>query len=686
MATRVTGFLLIALAFVQAALAAPQSPSELRSTVLLLGNVAGSEVVRTSADGRIEVIYEFNDRGRGPRHECTLALTEGSILESLTLSGHDYFKGSVSETFSLTTDRATWRNQAESGSRALKAKAFYLPFNTTPYFTGLLARAALATPERRLALLPDGEVSISKVEDVVLEGAGSKQTVTLFTLTGLDLRPVPLWLDAAGQLFALDSGWQATVRSGWEGSLERLRERQKRAENVLDGELARRLARRPETAVVFRNARLFDAKTATVKTAMAVVVAGNRIAAIGPEGEAGNVKIPAGALQIDASGMTLIPGLWDMHVHVDAGSGALHLAAGVTSVRDLANDLDEVAELARRWNADEALGPRIVNGGMIDGRGPFAGPTKLFVDTPEEARAAIDELARRGYLQVKIYSSIKPELVPVIADYAHAKGLRVSGHIPAFMTAEQAVRQGYDEIQHINMLFLNFWPNEVPDTRTPARFTEVAARAAGLDLAGEPVQSFLELLKARGTVIDPTLSIFEDMFTARPGNPSPSLAPVVARLPPLFLRGALAGGLPVPEEPGMDQRYRDSFRALVRMVGELYKNGIPIVAGTDSVPGFALHRELELYVEAGIPPAEVLKLATLGAAKIARRDQDLGSLEIGKLADLVLVLGDPTKDLSALRNPQLVLKNGMMVRPEEIYEALGLGRKGATGAKASPTE
>src|SRR6185503_18601197 len=208
-------------------------------------------------------------------------------------------------------------------------------------------------------------------------------------------------------------------------------------------------------------------------------------------------------------------------------------------------------------------GPRITMRGFMDGRGPYTGPTKVFVDTEAEARSAIDNYAKLGYEGIKVYSSIKPELVPIIIKLAHAKGLRVSGHVPAFMTAQQFVEAGADEIQHINMVFLNFFFDDVKDTRTPQRFIAVAERGAGLDLNSERVQSFIRLLRDRKVVLDPTLTAFEGLFIDRPGKMSPSYVAIADRLPPQVRRGFLVGGLPVP--PGKDKLYHDSQLATLRM-------------------------------------------------------------------------------------------------------------------------
>jgi hypothetical protein len=247
--------------------------------------------------------------------------------------------------------------------------------------------------------------------------------------------------------------------------------------------------------------------------------------------------------------------------------------------------------------------------------------------------------------------------------------MRVSGHIPAGMIAEQAVRDGYDEIQHINMLMLNFMP-DVKETQTRLRLTAPAERAASIDLKSPEVRAFVDLLKEHHTVIDPTLGVFEENYVARKGSMSPTFAAAADRLPPQVRRGFLTGGLPVPE--GKDQTFRDSFANMERMVKLLYDNGIPIVAGTDGLAGFALDRELELYVQAGIPAPEVLRIATLGAATVMHRDDRLGSVTPGKLADLDIVDGDPTTNISDVRKVRTVVKDGNVFDAREVAAAIGV--------------
>jgi len=245
----------------------------------------------------------------------------------------------------------------------------------------------------------------------------------------------------------------------------------------------------------------------------------------------------------------------------------------------------------------------------------------------------------------------------------------VSGHIPAGMWAEDVVEAGFDEIQHANMLFLNFY-KDVENIDTPARFHRVAERGVDMDFESSSFREFVELLRRHGTVVDPTLNVFESMFTARMGEVLPADSAIAERLPPQIGRLYRAGGLPVPD--GMDQRYRDSFRRMVEMVGVLHESGIPLVVGTDGSPGFGLHREMELLVEAGIPAGEVVYLATLGAARVMGLEKDTGSIEPGKRADLLLIDGDPTGNISNIRNTVVTIKDGVVFDADALYAFVGV--------------
>jgi imidazolonepropionase-like amidohydrolase len=646
---------------------ARSTPGEEIRYSVCLGNFrpAGLVTYRLEPHGESVLTLAVMDRGRGQNLTARLKLDRDGIPLRVHVTGQDYWKNPVDERFELAKGKAVWSSAVEKGEKRVAGKGFYTTVSSPLQEVGLLAMALLRSPHRRLPLLPEGEASIERVGATRIQAGGKTLGLTLYAISGLGLAPVYVWMESPTVFFGRLDGFVTVVRQGWEDAGPDLLKAQADAVAGREQALVAKLAHRPAGPLVVKGARLFSPETGKVQPGTTVVVSGQRIQAVGPDGE---VAVPAGATVVDAQGKMLLPGLWDMHQHFTSEDGILALASGVTTGRDLGNDTDYLLRLKGLWDTGKALGPRVVLAGVIDGPGPYASPTKVLVDTEEKARAAVARYAELGYEQVKIYSSLDPKLVPVIVAEAHQRGLRVSGHIPNGLTAEQAVRQGFDEIQHITFLFLNFIPGL--DTRTPVRFTAVAEHGAELDLQSEPVRALLRLLKERQTVMDPTLSIYEDKFTARPGVVGPSMAAVAHRLPYSTRRKLLAGNLPVPAD--MEQRYRDSYRATLAMVRALYDLGITIVAGTDGPAGATLHHELETYVEAGIPAPEVLRIATLVAAQVTKHDQDLGTIAPGKLADFILVEGDPTTRISDIRRVILTVKDGVLYDTAELWKAVGV--------------
>jgi hypothetical protein len=365
-----------------------------------------------------------------------------------------------------------------------------------------------------------------------------------------------------------------------------------------------------------------------------------------------------------------MPALFDMHDHEYRWNALLQIAGGVTTARDMGNDNAALADLMARIDAGATLGPRIVPLGFIEGKSPHSAGNGILVDSQPQANEAVDWYAQRGYRQIKIYNSFKPEWVKETAAYAHSRGMRVSGHVPAFMRAEQAILDGYDELTHINQLMLNFFVKPEDDTRTLARFYLIAENADTLDLESQRVQDFIVLMRAHGTVHDATLATFEGMFTQRQGEIAPGYVSIIDHLPPVVQRGLRQNSMDVTAA-NVD-RYRASYAKMLEMVGRLHKAGVPLVAGTDDTAGFTLHRELELYVKAGIPPAEALRVATWNGAKYTGQLDRLGSVSPGKRADLLLVDGDPTRNISDIRHIAMVLKDGTAYYPAEIYKAIGI--------------
>ena len=649
--------------------------TEQRYSALFQGQPGGQMVTRVDADGRVSVDYSYRDNGRGPDLKESFAVDAAGVPVSYQGNGTSTFGGAINERFSLAAGTLEWEALVDRGRQPVPATTLYLPIEASPEYMAQLVRALQRQPEGRAPTLGGGQFSVERLARHTLGGAQAPLEVGLYALTGIGFAPQYLWLreDGSQALFAeVDAGW-ALIEQGFEADAKALLARQQQARAERGQVLRERLAKPLPGLTVIRNVRWFDTRAAVMRGPSDVLLFAGRISAINPVG-----STPQDVAQsIDGSGRTLLPGLFDMHAHIGPDDLLLHLAGGVTSVRDVGNDNEDLARIKARVDAGQWAGPRITANGFIEGRSAFSSMGGIVVDDLDAAKRAVDWYAERGYGQLKLYNSFKPEWVKPITAYAHAKGLRVGGHIPAFMRAEQAVAAGYDEVHHINQLFLNFLVDADTDTRTLQRFYLVAEKAQAIDLDGPRVKSFLKLLRQRGTVIDPTVGIFDTMFRQRNGEPNPSYASVADHLPLAVQRSLRSAEMDVNADNAA--RYKASYETLLSFVGRLFQAGVPLVAGTDDVPGFTLHHELLQYVKAGIPPAQVLKIATFNGARYTRTAHETGSIEPGKRADLLLIDGDPSQQIEDIRKASLVIQGSVAYEPAAIYEAVGV-RPFAAGA------
>ncbi|HEY8878058.1 MAG TPA: amidohydrolase family protein [Roseateles sp.] len=569
--------------------------------VQIHGTAAGTQTITLDKDVTA-ADYRFNDRGRGDVIQARWRLDANGLPLSYEAKGNDYWKVEFSEGFERDAQGlAPWKNRIEQGET--RAAGFYLPANPPPEFMGVLARALLRAPGRRLQLLP---------------------------------------------------------------ALAELQRAQQAADQAWHARLAQQHTHKPKGALLVRNARLFDPATLGTRPGTSVLVRGERIVRVGPDAD---IDTPADAEIMDAAGRFLMPGLWDVHQHFSGVDGVFDLIGGVTSGRDMANDNGPMLARVQRFDAGTELGPRVLLAGIIEGIGLLAGPTDVRVDTAEKARAAVDWYADHGYAQVKIYSSFSPALVAAVADRAHERGLRVSGHVPAFTYARAFVEAGADEIQHLNFILLNFFP-DVKDTRTRDRYTVLADRLAQFDFDDGRFSEFVGFLRQHHTVLDPTMVVLEGLFSGEPARAAPALRPVVQRFPAVVKRRQLSGAVAVPA--GKETVYAQALPGLLRMLKKLHEGGVTLMPGSDGFAGYSLHRELELYSQAGIPNAEVLRIATLVPARILGVEKDRGTIAPGKLADMILVDGDPLTNISDIRRVHRTLKGGQVYDPAALENALGM--------------
>jgi imidazolonepropionase-like amidohydrolase len=415
--------------------------------------------------------------------------------------------------------------------------------------------------------------------------------------------------------------------------------------------------------------QIYDAEARAFRKDMTVVVANGVIVAVG---EAAAVDIPAGAEVIDGQGRTLVPGLWDNHLHLgDDSSGVLLLAQGITSVRDPGNRPEELMARKARIEEGKLLGPRIVPSLLIDGPGERSAQAAVVVKTQDEALAAVGRAKRNGFFGIKLYGSLNPAFVKPMAEEAHRLGLRVHGHVPAGMRPLEAVEAGYDEITHINFTMMQAMPDDVvAESNGEMRLMGPARHAAGVDLKSPTMRAYLDELGKRKIAIDPTLPVIETVFLGERGKLANAYAPFAGTLPPQVERQFKAGGFRPPKDLSRATMGK-SFAKLQALVMELHRRGAPVLAGTDGL-GLELVRELELYVAAGMKPADALAAATIVPASTFGVAAETGSITVGKKAELALVSGDPAKRIGDLRNVELVMQGERLMKADELRAAIGI--------------
>jgi imidazolonepropionase-like amidohydrolase len=326
-------------------------------------------------------------------------------------------------------------------------------------------------------------------------------------------------------------------------------------------------------------------------------------------------------------------------------------------VRDVGNELEFITAVRDSIKSGRGLGPRMLLAGVVDGRGPITLGVNV-ADTPEEARAVVRRYHAAGFEQMKIYSSVKPDVLRAVAAEAHSLGMTVTGHVPEGMNAFEAVEAGMDQINHIQYL---------PPVMIKGYKVRRDTPPPVLDLNSPDAKAALQFFKSHGTVFDPTLVIFE--WSLHPADIAfARIEPGAAKLPPELVGPINNTGVP-PEGAAWA---RAVMRQFLTAVGGLHEAGIPVVAGTDQVvPGHSVHRELELYVEAGFTPLEAIQAATIVPARVMKLDKELGTVEPGKLADLVIVEANPLEDIHNTRRVRWVISNGRVFDAAPLWESVG---------------
>jgi imidazolonepropionase-like amidohydrolase len=434
---------------------------------------------------------------------------------------------------------------------------------------------------------------------------------------------------------------------------------------------------------LIRNVTIIDGTGRPPQAAMDVLFDRGRIAAVRATGGA-----PSGAAVIEGAGKYLVPGFIDVHVHAAAGPFVVDssgprptarlvydetvateiLAAlrrfGITTTRIPGGPTAHAVALKRAVAAGRIAGPRIVTAGNLIDTGPFPGLTTM-VRTEADVRAEVDRQAAAGVDLVKLYSELPPPLVRAGIEEAHRKRLKALGHLSRTSWTE-AARFEIDEVVHI----IAGSPDLLPPERRAAYRAIVGAKSliswlSYLDLARPEIDTMITELARHRVMVNPTLVVYDIAFhrdDPRFTSEQPDLAYAPPRLRADWPWMSAAGRL-APEDY---RQGREAWPKALELTRALHRRGVQLTVGTDApnpwvVPGTSFHRELELLVEAGIPPLEVLTLATRNGARALGVESSVGTLTVGKRADAVLLDADPVADIRNTRRISRVFQAGEAV-------------------------
>jgi len=626
----------------------------------------GDAYMWTMPDGRLAFRDSMLLRGLIFETDETMRIGADGMPSEVVVRGVTP-QGDAAENFSIADGSAKWISQVDQGSAPYSAPAYYLAQGGAFLSVAPEVERLLAAGPTGLALLPSGQATFDKVASLDVEGPQGKKTVDLIMVKGIGQSPIPVWVEGNkffAQLFGLD-----TFPVGYEGNEAKMQAAQDAAIAAMAPATAKKFltadAKRP---VLFSNVKMYDADKKQFVAGQYVLTNDGKIVSVGSSAPA---KLPAGTRTVDGAGKTLVPGLWDSHMHIgDDFQTVSELALGVTNCRNPGGPIElEVSQRERR-NAGTLLAPECWDSVIVDQKGPLVAQGSEAVSSLDETLAAVRKIAANHLTAVKFYTSMKPEWIAPGAKLAHQLGLHVHGHIPAGMRTLDAINAGYDEITHIYFATMQAMPQEVVDkANTTMRLLGPAKYFKDVNLDAEPTKTVIETMAKKQITLDPTLVVVENVTMADAGKPGAAYAPYVGTLPPMVERGFKSGH--IPYLPGMT---RESAQASLDHMGEyvakLFHAGVPIVAGTDGY-GMEIVRELELYVKGGLTPAEALATATITPARNVKADKRTGSIAVGKEADLLLVDGDPEKNIGDLRHVDQVMSDGYLMDGDALRKEAG---------------
>jgi imidazolonepropionase-like amidohydrolase len=611
-------------------------------------HIVGKEIDQCSPNSsgtRCHAHFQLDFTGSSISLDADIQTDASSQPISYSAKGSNSTRSFVDLDVAVEGKQATVRNNGEVRIVSLPSSFFTLqedvPFLTQELLFGYWLRHQ--KPER-IALMPEGEVRIRRRGITKLPGGGG-ETLTRYSVHGVTWGDETVWLNVQGQIAAVvgadaEEDRVEVLRPRYQPALKELA-KQAAADAVADLEDASRKVKPIAlgTFALTHATVINPGGNKPPEQNVTVLISDGKITGVGKD-----IKIPAGAKVIDVAGKFVLPGLWDTHAHFEQWEwGPAYLASGITSVRDVGNEIEFLVPIRAALNAGRGLGPHMYAAGVIDS--DPGSLTSEHAEDAETARKIVGRYHELGYEELKIYQSLKPELIPVVTAEAHRLGMQVTGHIPTGTDALTAVRDGMDQINHVGFVARVMRPQGATSVRSDS----------------PEAQAAIQVLHDHHTVIEPTLARSE--FNTHPRRrPFSEFEPSVQCLPPEL--AVILNNAGVSDD--REARAAAGLQAVLDTTKILHDAGVPILAGSDQVvPGFSVHRELELLVRAGLSASEALRAATSVPATVLAVP-DLGAVEAGKRADLVVLDRNPLDDISNVRRVYLTIAGGKVYEPNAL--------------------
>ena len=617
--------------------------------IFYIGRPAGWEryELRSGAAGMtLTSDYDYVDRGRRNHSQLSMEVGRDYAMKSFEIVRVTDTSRTIATSVRFEGSHAVVVRNGKSSETPIPSRAYVVAsYAPTAQHLALIRYWESHGRPTTLPIVPGdpNPVRIKRVGvDTVVAGS-SRVALTRYTIDGVIWGINYAWLDADGRLamFATGGGGGLsfkTVRAALLPLRDALMEVATRAQMAELKAIESKQRVVAEGSLALVGATLVDATGARPVPNATVVVANGRIVAAGPSA---STMIPAGARRIDVAGKTIVPGLWDNHAHLHQIEWIpTYFAAGVTSVRDMGSEWPLLVAMRDAIRSGAINGPNLFFAGLIDGPGP-QGFGEFSAATPDEGRALVRRYHDLGFEMMKIYLALAPDVTAAICDEAHKQNMRCTGHVPTSMELHAAIDSGMDQIAHF-----------------PIRG----------DLTTEDGKKQLAHFVAKQTVFDPTAS-WGEIGGKSAQEPMQNIQPVLQHLPVALLQNRVAS---------LGQSASDTATSHARLARTLanikaaHDAGVPLITGTDEgIPAYSVYREMELFVKAGFTPMEALQSATSVSAKAMRVDADVGTIETGKRADLLVLDANPIDNISNIRTVRMVMKDGKMFDSAALWTVAG---------------